>query len=168
MVHVSTGNVYQFCVLIRGFIRKYANQVLEFPLHSPDNTSVIPWATMLSYLVLLCVFSTLVIASPTGDLTDINDDLSDITNEEPLPTPAGIRNFLGVGYNIIDGNPEGGDIYLGGVDPGLLVTRPILKLTYEENQLTSDLQYIVPDQVFILSAPLISSIFLFKRDKIVT
>eukprot|EP00057_Strongylocentrotus_purpuratus_P035074 XP_797600.2 PREDICTED: uncharacterized protein LOC593009 [Strongylocentrotus purpuratus] len=102
---------------------------------------------MLNYLALLCVFTNLVVAVPTGELPDINDDLPDITDGEPLPTPTGIRNFIGVGYNIIDGNPEGGDIYLGGVDPGLLVTRPILKLTYDENQLTSDREYIVPDQV---------------------
>ena len=111
--------------------------------------SDIPRSTMLYHLALICVFSSLVVAIPTGELPDINDDLPDITDGEPLPTPTGIRNFIGVGYNIIDGNPEGGDIYLGGVDPGLLVTRPILKLTYEENQLTSDREYIVPDQVYM-------------------
>ena len=63
------------------------------------------------------------------------------------PTPVGISNFVGIGYNIISGNPEGGDLHTGGVDPGFLVTRPIFKLTYNDVQLTSDLQYQVPDQV---------------------
>ena len=63
------------------------------------------------------------------------------------PTPVGITNFVGVGYNIINGNPEGGDIHIGGVDPGFLVTRPILKLTYKDGLVTSDLRYQVPDQV---------------------
>ena len=63
------------------------------------------------------------------------------------PTPIGITNFVGIGYNIISGNPEGGDMYLGGVDPGFLVTRPIFKLTYDDGQVTSDLEYQVPDQV---------------------
>ena len=63
------------------------------------------------------------------------------------PTPVGITNFVGIGYNVINGNPQGGDMYIGGVDPGFLVTRPILKLTYNDGLNTSDLLYQVPDQV---------------------
>ena len=65
----------------------------------------------------------------------------------PSQAPIGINNFVGIGYNILEGNPEGGDLYLGGVDPGLLVTRPIFQLTYNNHQLTSDREYLIPDQV---------------------
>ncbi|XP_071507091.1 uncharacterized protein [Diadema antillarum] len=99
---------------------------------------------LLSFLVIATL--TLVVAYPSDvELIESKDEV--IVDIDPLPTPVGISNFVGVGYNIIDGNPEGGDIYLGGVDPGLLVTRPILKLTYDDNQLTHDRSYVVPDQV---------------------
>ena len=65
---------------------------------------------------------------------------------DPLPAPGGVT-FLGVGYNILIGNPEGGDVNTGGVDPGLLTTRKIFKLTYDENNLSNDLKYLVPDEV---------------------
>jgi hypothetical protein len=38
------------------------------------------------------------------------------------------ENYLGVGYNLLTGNPDGGDGTKGGVDPGLLVTRHIIHL----------------------------------------
>ena len=63
-----------------------------------------------------------------------------------LQTPSGV-NFLGIGYDIIDGNPEGGDLSTGGVDPGLLVTRRIFELSYDENKKSSDNRYRVPDEV---------------------
>ena len=44
-----------------------------------------------------------------------------------LPTPHGLY-YLGVGYNIITGNPEGGDLNNGGIDPGPLVTRRIFQV----------------------------------------
>lgn len=37
--------------------------------------------------------------------------------------------FIGLGYNILLGNPDGGDLSLTGVDPGLKSTRHVLKLT---------------------------------------
>lgn len=60
------------------------------------------------------------------------------------PTPTGVR-FVGVGYNIVDGNPEGGEGNNGGVDPGLLSTRQILSLTYNEARSTNG--FLVPDEV---------------------
>lgn len=52
--------------------------------------------------------------------------------------PAGL-GFIGVKYDILKGNPEG-KTSLGGVDPGLEVTRKILKLTNENGDA-------VPDQI---------------------
>ena len=43
--------------------------------------------------------------------------------------PEGI-NFLGVGYNLLEGNPDGA-LSSGGIDPGLLLTRKILDMKYE-------------------------------------
>ncbi|KAK3732206.1 hypothetical protein RRG08_026588 [Elysia crispata] len=37
--------------------------------------------------------------------------------------------FLGVGYNLLTGNPDGGLLSRGGIDPGLLYTRKILDLS---------------------------------------
>ena len=55
--------------------------------------------------------------------------------------------FVGVSYNLLKGNPEGGDLSTGGVDPGLLLTRKIFKLTWQTNKLSADMKYNVPDQV---------------------
>ena len=63
-----------------------------------------------------------------------------------LDPPKGIH-FVGIGYNLLKGNPEGGGLSRGGVDPGLLTTRKIFKLTYEKNKKSTDLVYLVPDQV---------------------
>ena len=60
--------------------------------------------------------------------------------------PKGVH-FAGIGYNLLKANPEGGGLSRGGVDPGLLTTRKILKLTYEKNKTSTDLEYLVPDQV---------------------
>ena len=54
---------------------------------------------------------------------------------------------MGIGYNLLKANPEGGGLSRGGVDPGLLITRKIFKLTYEKNKKSTDLEYLVPDQV---------------------
>ena len=60
--------------------------------------------------------------------------------------PKGVH-FVGIGYNLLKANPEGGGLSRGGVDPGLLITRKIFKLTYEKNKKSADLEYLVPDQV---------------------
>lgn len=54
--------------------------------------------------------------------------------------PAG-DHFVGVGYNILKGNPKGGDISIGGVDPGLMLTRKIFKLTYKKEKSSTNLRY---------------------------
>ncbi|XP_071950812.1 uncharacterized protein [Antedon mediterranea] len=69
-----------------------------------------------------------------------------VTSRAALPAPSGI-NFLGIGYNVLDGNPDGSDIAIGGVDPGLLTTRKVFKMTFDNGKLSSDNQYSVPDQV---------------------
>lgn len=55
--------------------------------------------------------------------------------------------FVGVGYNLLKGNPEGGASSIGGIDPGLLSTRKIFQLTWKTKKLSSDKMYNVPDQV---------------------
>ena len=65
---------------------------------------------------------------------------------EDVKTAKGLR-FLGVGYNILRGNPDGGQLPLGGVDPGLLSLRKIFKLTWDTNKTSVDGLYRVPDQV---------------------
>lgn len=60
--------------------------------------------------------------------------------------PKGVH-FVGVGYNLLEGNPEGGDLSNGGVDSGLLSTRKVFKLTWNNNKVSVDKKYVVPDQV---------------------
>ena len=60
--------------------------------------------------------------------------------------PKGLH-FVGVGYNLLKGNPEGGDVTNGGVDPGLLITRKIFQLTWNTNKKSVDNRFRVPDQV---------------------
>ena len=62
------------------------------------------------------------------------------------PAPKGLH-FIGVGYNLLKGNPEGGKLQIGGIDPGLLLTRKVFKLSYDTNKLSVDKKYQVPDQV---------------------
>ena len=59
--------------------------------------------------------------------------------------PKGLH-CVGVGYNLLKGNPEG-DVTNGGVDPGLLITRKIFKLTWNTNKTSVDNRFSVPDQV---------------------
>ena len=66
------------------------------------------------------------------------------------PTPSAIT-FIGIGYNILEGNPEGGELGSGGVDPGLLVSRRIFELSYDESKVSSDSVYRVPDEVSFVS-----------------
>ena len=61
-------------------------------------------------------------------------------------TAKGVK-FIGIGYNIINGNPEGSELSHGGVDPGLHSTRQIFKLTWASGKTTVDKKYRVPDQV---------------------
>jgi len=60
--------------------------------------------------------------------------------------PKGVH-FVGVGYNLLEGNPEGGDLSNGGADSGLLSTRKVFKLTWNNNKVSVDKKYVVPDQV---------------------
>ena len=104
--------------------------------------------TCINILRGLLVFWLVLLTGGVLLLAFLPDTVANAIHGEPTkPTPAGITNFVGIGYNIISGNPEGGDVRLGGIDPGFMVTRPILKLTYDDGQLTSDLKYQVPDQV---------------------
>ncbi len=63
-----------------------------------------------------------------------------------VATAKGVK-FIGVGYNIIKGNPEGSELSHGGIDPGLHSTRQIFKLTWAAGKTTVDKIYRVPDQV---------------------
>ncbi|XP_068713918.1 uncharacterized protein [Montipora foliosa] len=65
----------------------------------------------------------------------IDDPISHCQRSE---NPKGL-GFLGVKYDLLEGNPEGKD-RIGGVDPGLKPSQKILKLTYEDGAA-------VPDQI---------------------
>ena len=75
--------------------------------------------------------------------------------------PKGLH-FVGVGYNLLKGNPEGGDVSNGGVDPGLLITRKIFQLTWNTNKKSVDNRFSVPDQVTF--APRLSCVTTYKKD----
>ncbi|XP_041480231.1 uncharacterized protein LOC121427751 isoform X1 [Lytechinus variegatus] len=62
---------------------------------------------------------------------------------KPIPEQ---MKYIGISYDIIKGNPEG-SAKNGGVDPGLMTTRRVLKLTYDDKKLTNDNEYRVPDEV---------------------
>jgi len=80
-------------------------------------------------------------ASVLASLVDLSNAYGH--GQEP---PKGLQ-FLGVGYNLLKGNPEGGDLSNGGIDPGLLFTRKVFKLSYDTNKLSVGQQYMIPDQV---------------------
>ena len=65
-----------------------------------------------------------------------------VTGQDGSPSSV---SFVGIGYNIVEGNPEGDDKKHGGIDHGLLVSRKIFSLTYKTNKLTDG--YKVPDQI---------------------
>ena len=64
----------------------------------------------------------------------------------PGNNPKGLH-YIGVGYNLLEGNPEGGAVSNGGVDPGLLFTRKVFKLTWDTNKVSMDGSTSLPDQV---------------------
>lgn len=55
---------------------------------------------------------------------------------------------VGVGYNIIYGNPDGDDV-LAGRDPGIKYNYQILTLTYDEGDslIINGNEYCIPDQI---------------------
>ena len=69
-----------------------------------------------------------------------------VTHASAQNVAKGLR-FLGVGYNLLKGNPEGDKLKHGGVDPGLLLTRKIFKLTWDARKTSVDGKFRVPDQV---------------------
>lgn len=44
-----------------------------------------------------------------------------------------VEDFVGIGYDLLKGNPEG-DFTEGGIDPGYRLSRNIFKRTYEEGK----------------------------------
>lgn len=44
-----------------------------------------------------------------------------------------VEDFVGIGYDLLRGNPEG-DFNEGGIDPGYRLARNIFKRTYEEGK----------------------------------
>lgn len=68
--------------------------------------------------------------------------------EETADQLTAVIRYVGVGYNLLRGSPDG-DFDRGGIDPGIKSTRAIFDFTYDENKdayfLGSSMQ--VPDQV---------------------
>ena len=56
------------------------------------------------------------------------------------PTPEALH-FIGVGYNVIRGNPDGNFWARGGDDPGLFSTRKILSLTSSNTSVINEIVY---------------------------
>lgn len=73
------------------------------------------------------------------------DDQNAIEETDQLTT---ITRYVGVGYNLLRGSPDG-DFERGGVDPGILSTGVIFEFTYDKGKeayfMDSPMQ--VPDQV---------------------
>ncbi|XP_078384038.1 uncharacterized protein LOC144666477 [Oculina patagonica] len=70
-----------------------------------------------------------------------------VTHASQTPARANGLRFLGASYNIIKGNPDGGQLSGGGVDPGLSLTRRVLGLTWDDGKTTVDGKFLEPDQV---------------------
>ena len=95
-------------------------------------------------LVLVCPWNSNALPDQENFQSTAQEEQSD-----PIPDPAGgfcQRNknpkglgFIGVKYDLIRGNPEG-KTSLGGADPGLEITKKILKLTNDNGNA-------VPDQI---------------------
>ncbi|XP_033103733.1 uncharacterized protein LOC117106479 [Anneissia japonica] len=69
-----------------------------------------------------------------------------LTAATSLPTLPAV-DYIGIGYNVLDGNPDGDGSTTGCVDPGLLTLKRVFAYTYDEGKVSSDLKYIVPDQI---------------------
>ena len=59
-----------------------------------------------------------------------------------------LTRYAGIGYNLLEGNPEG-DFHHGGADPGIKITRFIFKHTFINHSMAyySGQTLQVPDQV---------------------
>ena len=74
--------------------------------------------------------------SQDDELSEVDENVEDFAEAEVRPP---IDNYIGIGYDLLKGNPEG-DFTLGGLDPGLRL-RSIFKLTDAGGQpITSDSQ----------------------------
>ena len=60
---------------------------------------------------------------------DESDDV-ELMQADALST---VTRYVGVGYNLLRGNPEG-DYDRGGIDPGIKITKHILKFTYDQGK----------------------------------
>ena len=81
----------------------------------------------------------------TQNVTSV-EDTQNATKLEDEQTAKGL-NYLGVGYNLLKGNPDGGAASKDGSDPGLFPTRRIFELTWYQKKMSDDKRYKVPDQV---------------------
>lgn len=70
-----------------------------------------------------------------------------------------VFGFVGIGYNILSGNPEG-DFNIGGLDPGFKLAREIFKRTYDEGKTAvyEGEEIAIPDQMEYQSAYSCSSV----------
>ena len=89
-------------------------------------------------LILLIVLGFTAVAHATKEKSN--------STSKPVKTANGLH-FIGIGYNILKGNPEGSTLSKGGVDPGLYTSRKIFQLTWKTMKTSLDRQYQVPDQV---------------------
>lgn len=68
--------------------------------------------------------------------------------EEQADRLTPISQYVGIGYNLLKGNPDG-SFESGGIDPGLLTTQRIFEFTYDSGRKSwfQDTEVNVPDQV---------------------
>ncbi|XP_065836576.1 uncharacterized protein [Oscarella lobularis] len=102
---------------------------------------------------MFAAFYLLIVLAPTlyAETCTSNNDVSQSCSPDTAascterPPVAPSTQFLGVGYNLLTGNP---DDTSRGVDPGIKVNRRIMKLTTNCSKTTSDGKYLLPDQAY--------------------
>lgn len=72
----------------------------------------------------------------------------ELVEEEAADQLTATTRYVGVGYNLLKGNPDG-SLETGGADPGLLTTQAIFEFTYNDGNYAyfKDTTVQVPDQV---------------------
>lgn len=101
---------------------------------------------------LFCAFN--VLGANNMDIDYYRSYKKDIQLANPVPPElytdplSLLTKYAGMPYNLIYGNPEG-DYEIGGMDPGLGLTRRMMDFTYDEGKTTiyNGVELAVPDQV---------------------
>lgn len=87
--------------------------------------------------------------SDVGEATRVRKQI-----RSPVGPLSLVTDFVAIGYNLLNGNPDG-DFSRGGLDPGLRLTRRIFKLTYNRSKTIyyKGQSASIPDQVDFQHSP---------------